>query len=194
MPLSKIRTAEQNPKRHAEREIQDSLAEFGAVESMTLDERTGRLVAGHGRFESYIGLRERGEPPPEGVLVDPETGEWLVPVERGWASRTDRHAETYLLVSNRLVEAGGWDKRALAAMLDDLTAWDPAVLDRLAMSEDDMDELLAAFREQTDPDTAPIDDPVDDEPADLTADPEGDGDGSKTVQCPSCGHRFENRV
>jgi hypothetical protein len=40
-------------------------------------------------------------------------------------------------------------QRDLATMLDDLTAWDPAVLDQLATTEDDMDEPLASFREQT---------------------------------------------
>lgn len=114
--LDELRSALRNPKQHALEPLSASLAEHGAVEPPALDERTGRLVAGHGRVEALRLMRERGEPPPAGVLVD-EAGVWRVPVLRGWSSRDDAEAERYLARSNRLTELGGWDDSMLRELL-----------------------------------------------------------------------------
>lgn len=122
-PLSQIRAAPRNAKRHDAAGIGSSISEFGFAELPLIDERTGRLVAGHGRIEDLIAKRQAGHEPPDGVRADPETGEWYVPVVRGWASRDDAHAEAYVLASNKLVINGGWDDatlaEALAAMAED---------------------------------------------------------------------------
>jgi ParB-like chromosome segregation protein Spo0J len=51
VPLDEIAEAHRNPKLHDRRGIRASVTRFGFVEPITIDERTGRLVAGHGRLE-----------------------------------------------------------------------------------------------------------------------------------------------
>ena len=46
--------------------------------------------------------------PPEDVKIG-DDGVWLVPILRGWTSRSDADAEAYLVAANRLTERGGWD-------------------------------------------------------------------------------------
>lgn len=85
---------------------------------MVLDERTQRLVAGHGRLEALLARQKAGLPPPAGVQVLGKT--WRVPVLRGWKSKNDREAAAYLLASNRSSELGGWDDAELASLLKGL--------------------------------------------------------------------------
>ncbi len=115
LPLSKLKAATSNPKRHQLEAIGASYDEHGFVEPVVIDERTGRLVAGHGRREQLLARKAAGKAPPDGV--EAKGGEWLVPVGRGWASKTDAEAEAYLLSSNRLVELGGWALEELVPML-----------------------------------------------------------------------------
>jgi hypothetical protein len=79
---------------------------------MVIDERTGRLIIGHGRREALQAMRERGDAPPDGVTAD-----WCVPVVRGWSSKSDAEADAAAAADNRLTEVGGWDEAELAAML-----------------------------------------------------------------------------
>jgi len=119
MALGALQTAPRNPKKHDLETAQASLNRFGHVTPLVLDERTGRLVAGHGRKEAYEGLKAAGKPPPGRVRVGPD-GEWLVPVLRGAAFKDDKEAEAYLLVDNRLGEIGGWDEAALVESMREL--------------------------------------------------------------------------
>lgn len=192
VPLESLRPAVRNAKLHDVERLANSYAEFGSVESMTVDERTGRLVAGHGRWASLVLARSRGDATPDGVIVDDDGG-WLVPIQRGWSSRDDRHAEKYVLASNRLVEiGGGYDDRELAAMLEDLAAEDPDALDLLAYTAEDIEALARLVQDGSDT----LDDP-DPEPdgGDLDIEDDGEGDDSPavsdvTVACPACGHHF----
>jgi hypothetical protein len=110
MALSALTPAQRNPKKHALPALRDSIGRFGYVEPIVLDERTGRLVAGHGRAKALSLMKAKGGKPPAGVAE--KDGEWLVPVLRGWASRSDQEAEAYLLASNQLTVAGGWARGA----------------------------------------------------------------------------------
>lgn len=142
LPLEQVQPALKNPKRHAEPMLDTSAERFGYTEPVLLDERTGRLVAGHGRLAMVQRLKTAGKPPPNGIEVDEDTGAWLLPVVRGWKSRNDTEAEAYLLASNQLTMAGGWDSEALTAMLADLAAvqaaegigWSPEELDKMLRS------------------------------------------------------------
>lgn len=141
MPLEDIQGAARNPKDHDIGELSKSVGRFGFTEAPLLDERTGRLVAGHGRIETLKALQARpGSKPPEGVKVD-ANGSWLVPVLRGWASRSDRDAEAYLLASNRLTELGGWKEAELAELLEGL-AKDNA-LEGVGWDANDVEKLVA---------------------------------------------------
>jgi len=138
MNMDLIRGADQNPKMHDIDLIQGSIGRFGYVDPMIMDERTGQLVAGHGRLESLRARRDAGDSAPDGITRD-TNGSWLVPVLRGWSSRSDADASAYLIADNRLSERGGWDHQALAELLDsigdpdlvDIAGWDPAELDEL---------------------------------------------------------------
>lgn len=148
MPLDQLQRAPRNPKQHDEETIGASLDRFGYVEAVALDERTGRLVAGHGRLDKLEEKRAAGQGPPEGVEVDAD-GNWLVPVQRGWASRSDSDAEAYLLTSNNAgaekvrdgVTVGGMDHDLLAEMMGTY-AGDDAWLVGTGYTNDDVAALL----------------------------------------------------
>lgn len=156
VPVDQLLEAKRNPKRHSG-EIGTSIGRFGYVEPIVVDERTGRIVAGHGRREALLGLKAKGAPAPAGVVAKGE--DWLVPVMRGWASKDDAEAEAYLLASNKLVELGGWDNEALSAMLQDLGQAD--ALEGIGFTSVEIDALLQASEAGkaaeglTDPDEVP---------------------------------------
>lgn len=141
MRLGDIKGAARNPKNHAEPEIRASIGRFGMAESPLLDDRTERLVAGHGRIDQLRAMREDGESPPDGVLIA-EDGEWLVPVERGWASRSDAEAAAYLAASNHLTTLGGWDQAGLAELLQDIAGVDLELLLVTGHTPDDLADML----------------------------------------------------
>lgn len=138
--LSKIQGAARNPKQHAEKDIEASVGRFGFVETPVLDERTGRLVAGHGRVKVLNALKASNRAAPKGIRVDGD--DWYVPVERGWASTNDSEAEAYLVASNRLTENGGWDDAGLGALLKDLRDSSEDALAGVGFSDKDVDKLL----------------------------------------------------
>lgn len=168
--IDTIAPAPNNPKGHTIDSVRASINRFGYVAPMIVDERTGRLVVGHGRLESLKARRAAGEDPPEGIVVD-DTGHWRAPVVRGWSSRSDADAAAYLVADNRYTELGGWDHQALADLLDEigdpdlveLTGWDTADLEKHIGEKDE----------------SPLDDFKD----------YGD-DIDTEYQCPSCGYKW----
>jgi hypothetical protein len=139
VPLDHVQVADRNPKRHDAPGISRSISHHGFAELPLLDERTGRLVAGHGRHEQLTALRDAGHEPPDGIKVDTD-GTWHMPVIRGWSSRSDADADAYLVGSNRLSETGGWDEKELAAVLGDLPTSD--LLAVSGYTSDELNELL----------------------------------------------------
>lgn len=141
LPLASIQGATRNPKLHALGDLGTSISGHGFVEVPTLDERTGRLVAGHGRIEALKARHAAGEPPPGGVRGD-VGGEWLVPILRGWGSRDDADAENYLVASNQLTIAAGWEKGGLTDIIRDLAKADS--LEGLGFNATELELLLTA--------------------------------------------------
>ncbi len=137
IPLTTIERAPRNPKKHDERAIEESFNRFGIADLPLIDERTGRLIAGEGRINQLTSMQKAGSPPPAGVQVD-DTGEWLVPVLRGWASKDDQEADAYLVISNRLVENGGWDEKELMDLLHTMDT----DLRTIAITDADFDQLM----------------------------------------------------
>lgn len=140
LDLDEITLAPRNPKRHAEPEIRASVSHFGVAELPLLDDRTQRLVAGHGRIADLRTRKAAGEDPPRGVRQEGER--WLVPVVRGWSSRSDDDAEAYLVTSNNLTTLGGWDPRGLAQVVADLQGTDEALAALTGLSPDDIADML----------------------------------------------------
>lgn len=137
VPLDAVRPADRNPKSHDHASLRASVERFGFVEPMIRDDRTGRLVAGHGRLDELRMARARdSENPPQGVTLDAD-GSWLVPVLIGWSSSDDVEAQAYVLSSNRLVELGGWDESILTDVLVDLEQLGDAALIGTGYSVDD---------------------------------------------------------
>lgn len=203
MRLDAIQRAPRNPKRHDLDAIQRSTDKFGVVEVPALDERTGKLVAGHGRLDAWSAAAQRarhladahsteqvrtspaieqgdsgwsamcwGCTPereftedtedgalaardahiaevcdltrvPAGVRRD-DDGMWMVPVLRGWASATDAEAEAYLVASNQLTIAGGWDDTELATLLEDLRQEDDLLLQVTGIDDAQLEQLLTS--------------------------------------------------
>jgi hypothetical protein len=141
VPLPEIQKALRNPKRHDRQGIAASVGKFGLVEVPTIDERTGRLVAGHGRLQDLTDRHAAGQTPPDGVQLDAD-GVWLIPVNRGWGSRSDAEAEAYLAASNKLTENGGWHHDQLDAMLADVAAVDLDLAAATGFSVDYLSDLL----------------------------------------------------
>jgi hypothetical protein len=137
VPLDDVRPADRNPKRHDHATLARSVRRFGFVEPMVRDERTGRLVAGHGRLDELRMARARHPgTAPDGVVID-EQGRWLVPVVVGWGSASDSEAEAYLVASNRTVESGGWDETILTDLLADLEPLGADAFDGMGFTLDD---------------------------------------------------------
>lgn len=141
VPLSEVQRWPRNPKDHDIGQLSQSIQRFGYVNPVLIDERTGKLVAGHGRVDTLQAMKAQGETPPRRVKA--ENGEWYVPVIRGVGFNSDAEAEAYLLADNRLTEIGGWEDQRLAETLSDLTAEGEAMLTGIGFDGDDIDQLLA---------------------------------------------------
>ena len=169
VPLSSVQPATSNPKRHDVPRIARSIVRFGFASPGLRDERTGRIVVGHGRVEALTALRDdptllaeirqefgsTATGPPAGVPVG-DDGDWLVPLVVGWESLDDAEASAYLVADNRHTELGGWDHDALAKLLDDIG--DPILVDLVGWNLDELAGLLddEAMPDEGDADTTPI--------------------------------------
>ena len=181
--LSDVPPAFRNPKQHDAPALIASIHEHGYADAAILDERTQRLVAGHGRTAALVDMRHAGDRIPDGIGID-EDGEWLVPIQRGWSSKSDEHAEAFIITHNRLVEAGGWDDRMLATMLHDIHVADAALFDGIGYTADELDDLFKSI----DPDR--FNDDYVEEPF-VDTDPEpATPKADRIVMCPSCYHEF----
>lgn len=148
MPLDEFRRADRNPKQHDVLGIIDSLRRFGFVEPAVINERTKKLVAGHGRGEALERMKADGEPAPLRVRV--EGNRWFVPVLRGISFKNAAEAEAYLLASNRLPEAGGWDRNGVAAILSSFK--EQAVsYDGIGYSAREIERIIALGTTTTEP-------------------------------------------
>ena len=194
VPLEQIAPAVRNPKKHDLPGMVASIEEHGFADTPILDERTQRFVAGHGRCEALVHMKTNGDPMPRGLILN-DDGEWCLPIQRGWSSKSDAHAEAFIIAHNRLTEAGGWDSPMLAEMLHDVNAYDPALFDGIGYTAEEMDDLFRTVdpeRFDQDPDALPSGG------GDATPSPGNDDhDGHPTtpeqVECPMCYHQFDPR-
>ncbi|MFE0058637.1 ParB N-terminal domain-containing protein [Streptomyces sp. NPDC059003] len=196
VPLTDLTPAPGNPKRHEVERIIESISTHGFVDQPIADERTGTILGGHGRREALIEMQTRGEHLPAGLLLDHDGG-WLVPVQRGWASRSDAEAKTLNIKLNKIGADGGWRPRDFAAYLEDIVTADAALYDSLAIADQELENLLR----QVDPETLPgavnedrasvlhLPDDGSDDPGSDGLSPDDEG-RARLVTCPACAHAF----
>lgn len=145
-PLSEIAPAKRNVKKHDLAEIIQSIKRFGFADAVIVDERTGKLVSGHGRVEALQAMMKEADSvnnTPAGIIADDSSGpqrRWLVPVQTGWASKDDTEAEAFLVAANRIGERGGYDLVVLEAVLKDLAAAD--ALAGTGYNDEELQELI----------------------------------------------------
>ena len=134
-----------NPRRHELERLRESFRRFGFTIPPLIDERTGRLVAGHGRMQLLRHDHATGAEAPDGVRVE-ANGTWWVPVTHGWASTDDTEAEAMLIADNRLTEASGWDEEKLLGELRHQA--ETGGLVGIGYEPDDIDDLYAKLQER----------------------------------------------
>jgi ParB-like chromosome segregation protein Spo0J len=105
--------------------LQRSIEEFGYVEPIVWNERTGNMVGGHQRFKI---LKTRGDTELAVSVVDLD----------------DQQERLLNLALNKV--SGRWEEEALARLLDELQA-DGAKLDLSGFDPDEIDKLLSDFAE-----------------------------------------------
>lgn len=187
VPLDQLHPDPRNPKDHDAALMDDSLDRFGYVELIEVDERTGMVVAGHGRRERFLDRFAAGAEPPDGVRVA-DDGRWLVPVVRGWASRDDDEAFAYLVASNAIGPKGGWQVDLLAEGLQHLAALDGGIgLVGIGYTNDDLVAMLAELAPPAEPEMRTDPDDVPEAPADPITKPGDLWLLGAFVVCPHCG-------
>jgi hypothetical protein len=151
MPLSELQGNLDNPKAHDLDGLEASMQRLGFVEPITVDERTGLLVSGHGRVDTLKARKDAGRELPEGIVE--RDGEWFAPVNRGWHSADDAEAKAALVALNRHVEQGGWLPRKLHDVLDELRTDSAHGLDGVGYTADALDKLAQELARETPPPT-----------------------------------------
>ncbi|MEL7232843.1 MAG: hypothetical protein AAFV33_09475 [Chloroflexota bacterium] len=141
----------ENPKDHDIGAIVSSINRFGFVETPAVDEKTGFIVAGHGRGEALRMMMEQMLSLPARIR-QAEDGMWELPVLRGITFRDRAHMNAYLIASNRSSERGGWDELRLRDMLQAIALEDTALMEDTGYDADDLNALLAGLGEDNVPD------------------------------------------
>jgi DNA modification methylase len=127
------RRREDNPKGHDGELLRSLFQRAGYVDPVVIDERDGRIGAGHGRIDELTDMRDSGAEAPERIKV--VRGEWFVPTLRGVRFRDADVAMDYLIGSNQAPIAGGWENGALARIL---AQYEPERLAMIGFTPDDV--------------------------------------------------------
>ena len=137
LPLDALRAAPRNPRLHDLGLLVTSLRRFGLARLPVLDDRTRRLVAGHGIVQALVRMRGADEAPPEGVTLGVRDA-WCIPV-RVLSFADEAEAAAYVLVDTRATEHARWDRDGLEEVLRSL---DERALD-LGWTDREIANLLA---------------------------------------------------
>ena len=152
-PLDELVPADRNARLHDLADLTAKMERFGYLDPVVLDERTGKMIGGHGRLEALQQGKAAGLPAPEGIEVS--RGVWKVPVVRGWSSSDDFEADAANLALNPSPNDPGFDQAVLAEILGDLQS--ASALEGTGYDESALSALLASL-EPPAPQPAPADD------------------------------------
>jgi len=136
LPLEKAVRLPRNPKEHDIGLLHGLMERHGYLEPITVNTRTGRLIAGHGRVDTLQQKKATGQPPPQGIQA--RNGSWEVPV--WFVDVPEEREEAAAIALNRSTEAGGWDETQLAEVLSDLAAQGELI--GSGYDEEDLDRLI----------------------------------------------------
>jgi hypothetical protein len=146
-PLDELQGDERNPREHDTATTMAGLGRFGyAAEAIAVDERTGKLVAGHGRVAALRALQEAGAKPPANVRT--RAGRWLVPVQHGWSSKDDAQA-LFAIVALNAGERAGFDDAKLLGLLERIEG---DGFEGLGFDQEALDDIRARIQETLEPD------------------------------------------
>jgi len=146
-----------NARKHAMDAIQYSLSEYGYIEPIVYNERTNRILSGHGRVKALQGLRDNGQPAPPPIVQDSK--DWLVPVV---VVDVPAERESEILIAlNRTAELGGWSEKKLLPLLREFAARKTDYLEYMQFQSERVDALLQRSHTQepagaTDDPNAPL--------------------------------------
>ncbi|MFC6545935.1 ParB N-terminal domain-containing protein [Cohnella cellulosilytica] len=133
IPIDRLNAAAYNPRVDLQpgdpeyEKLRHSIENFGYVEPIVWNERTGNIVGGHQRYKV---LQARGDPAVEVSVVDLD----------------DQQERLLNLALNKV--SGRWDEEALARLLDELQAGG-AELDLSGFDADEIGELIAGLPTDT---------------------------------------------
>lgn len=133
-PLDSLAPYERNPRRHPERQLEmlrASLLRFGWTNPILVAD--GRMIAGHGRREAALAIRDAGETIPN----HPDATQ-APTIDLSHLSADERRA--YVIVDNRAAEMAVWDVEILGEEIGDLSlnGFDPGLI---GFSADDLAAL-----------------------------------------------------
>lgn len=172
MRLDDLHPAAFNPKRHDVFGVAMSIRRHGYHDLGVFDERTNRLIGGHGRSDSVRWLRDNpntdigngqtvGTPDqwpggPGGIHVD-SNGDWWLATST-CTTANDAEADALLIALNS-GDRPGWDQGGLGALLDQIRR-ETNDLSGTGYSDDDLDKMLADIEAGRDelPDAPPLPD------------------------------------
>lgn len=147
MKLEDLREFPSNPKKHDLEEIAHSAEDHGFNDPVAINEATGSVIEGNGRREMLAARKAGGAAPPRHVVVDPESGSWLVPVIRGISFPTDDEAEAYLLAHNEIGRRAGYEPTKMGALLERLQKR-RTVITRLGLGKKEINRILRKQRDR----------------------------------------------
>lgn len=115
VPVSMTLLWGDNAKKHDIPQLIQSMQEYGFKDPPAFDETLQALVEGNGRAEALNKMKEDGLTPPRGIVVDQNTGDWLMPILFGVDAENENQAKRYALDHNNLVLSGsGFDFHQIA--------------------------------------------------------------------------------
>lgn len=146
IPIEKINAAAYNPRVDLQpgdpeyEKLRRSIEEFGYIDPIVWNERTGNMVGGHQRFKILV--NEQGRTEVEVSVVDlDETQERLLN-----------------LALNKV--SGRWDDEALARLLDELQA-EAADLGLTGFEQDEIEDLISTLPDVPEVETPVVEDDFD---------------------------------
>lgn len=154
--LADVVEADENPRDHDIPYIQSLIRRFGFLQPVVHDERTGKLVMGHGRLAALRGMLADGEDAP-GNIQELED-DWALPRVRGFSSQDDDEALVLQIADNRADERSSWQPGPLFDWLSGFASDRPDLLPLVGYDSVDLDRMLAETT-TVDP-LAPVPEPV----------------------------------